>query len=250
MVHEERDVTAMTIESARQRTRAVEGWLTDREGEMLFQLARTYGARGAVVEVGSWKGRSTIWLACGQQAGSGGKVVAIDPHTGSTEHQTSGGVWTFDEFQRNIQAADVADVVDPLLMTSVEAAHTFDQPVGLIFIDGAHEYEAVRADFEAWFPKVVNGGVMAFNDSDSWPGVFRFVRERIAHSRDFHRLRLVDSTLIAEKVTRNSWGDRLRNRYVFLLVRLSYRSRRMHLPRGLVRLGKRALRMLQVGKRA
>ncbi len=244
-------MSTMTIEAARQRTRDVEGWLTDREGEALFRLARDYGRLGAVVEIGSWKGRSTIWLACGQRAGAGGKVVAIDPHTGSTEHQTAEGVWTFDEFQRNVSAAGVADLVEPLVMTSREAARTLNQPVGLIFIDGAHDYEAVRADFEAWFPKVVDGGVMAFNDADSWPGVFRLVRERVVRSRRFRRLRLVDSTLIAEKVARSTFADRARNRYVFLLVRLSYRSRRLRLPKGLIRIGKQVLRLLQApGKRS
>jgi predicted O-methyltransferase YrrM len=244
-------VSTMTIEAARQRTRGVEGWLTDREGEALFRLARDHGKLGAVVEIGSWKGRSTIWLACGQRAGTGGKVVAIDPHTGSTEHQTTERVWTFHEFQHNVSAAGVADLVEPLVMTSREAASMLNQPVGLIFIDGAHDYEAVRADFEAWFPKVVDGGVMAFNDADSWPDVFQLVRERVVRSQRFRRLRLVDSTLIAQKVGRNTFADRARNRYVFLLVRVSFRSRRLQLPKGLVRIGKQFLRLLQAsGKRS
>jgi predicted O-methyltransferase YrrM len=238
-------MATITVDTARQRVGTVEGWLTEREGAALFQLARDYGKRGVVVEIGSWKERSTIWLATGLQAGGEGKVVAIDPHTGSNEHQIAEGVWTFDEFQRNVGEAGVADLVEPMVTTSVEAAKGFDRPVAVIFIDGAHEYEAVRDDFEAWYPKVIDGGMMAFNDSDSWPGVSRLVRERVVRGRNIRRLRLVDSTLIAQKVARNSPWDRMRNRYIYFLLRMSSRSRRMHLPRPLVRVGKGVLGFLQ-----
>src|SRR5574337_1383187 len=86
----------------RELARGIEGWLGDREGEVLYDLARKCTGRGAIVEIGSWKGKSTIWLAKGSKAGNGVKVYAVDTHTGSSEHrQDAGGVWTFDAFKRN-----------------------------------------------------------------------------------------------------------------------------------------------------
>ena len=152
---------------------AVDGWLHREEGRLLFRLARECAGRGAIVEIGSWKGKSTICLARGSLAGSNTKVHAIDPHTGSPQHieMFSGPVWTFEEFKRNIEAAGVKDVVEPHVDFSEAVARTFDEPVELIFIDGLHEYEGVKADFDAWFPKVINGGRMAFHDTTCWPGV-------------------------------------------------------------------------------
>src|SRR5262245_36875384 len=139
---------------------AVEGWLNPAEGRVLFALARQCTGRGAIVEIGSWKGKSTIYLARGSLGGSRTKIHAVDPHTGSPQHwETMGEVHTFEEFQRNIRAAKVDDLVVPHVDFSVAIARRFELPVEFIFIDGLHEYEGVKADFEAWFPKVLEGGI-------------------------------------------------------------------------------------------
>src|ERR1041385_9078450 len=92
----------------------VEGWLNEAEGRLLYRLARACSGKGVIVEIGSWKGKSTIQLANGSHDGRRIKIHAVDPHTGSPEHQSgTPGVWTFDEFQRNIKAAGVRDVVVP-----------------------------------------------------------------------------------------------------------------------------------------
>ncbi len=122
--------------------------VTEREGKFLYTLAKKCKGSGVIVEIGSWKGRSTIYLAKGSKAGNSVRVYAIDPHTGSSEHKEKfGEVWTFDEFVKNIKSAGVDDIVTPIVKTSEEAAKEFDRPVELIFIDGAHEYEFVKKRF-------------------------------------------------------------------------------------------------------
>jgi len=69
-----------------QQTAAVEGWLARAEGKLLYRLAKRCTGRGVIVEIGSWKGKSTIWLASGSRAASRSKVHSIDPHTGSPQH--------------------------------------------------------------------------------------------------------------------------------------------------------------------
>lgn len=218
------DSSLRTVEA---QTRTVEGWLSRPEGRRLWRLARGCTGRGSIVEIGSWKGKSTIWLANGSRAGKKLKIHAVDPHTGSTEHQRDlGKVWTFEEFQRNIKAAGVEELVVPHVDYSESVARTFSEPVELIFIDGLHEYEGVKADFEAWFPKVIDGGVMAFHDTTGWWGPRRLVMEQLYCSPHFKDVRFSRSITYGTKVAQNSALDRLKNRAmlpVFLLYACVHR---------------------------
>ena len=165
------------IEETRRAAKDVPGWLTDAEGELLFNLAKSCSGKGVIVEIGSWKGKSTIWMARGSQAGRGVKIYAIDPHEGTPGHMRQGEPSTIDEFKKNISQAGVADLVVPLITTSKTAALGFANPVEMIFIDGDHEYESVKLDFELWFTKVIVDGLMAFHDTTSWEGPKRLVAD-------------------------------------------------------------------------
>jgi MMP 1-O-methyltransferase len=200
---------------------ALDGWLSPKEGRLLFHLARNCKGRGAIVEIGSWKGKSTIWLAHGSGASSQTKVHAIDPHTGSPEHaETFGQVWTFEEFKRNIANANVQRLVVPHVDFSTAVARAFDEPVELIFVDGLHEYEGVRDDFDAWFPKVLDGGTMAFHDSTSWPGVFKVVTDSVFKSRHFRKIRFAGSIVYGQKVAQNRLSERCGNRAMWWVFRV------------------------------
>ena len=204
------------ITQTRKTVEDVPGWLTRSEGKLLFNLAKSCTGRGVIVEIGSWKGKSTIWLAKGSEAGHNAKVYAIDPHTGTAEHLRQGKPSTFEEFQRNISRAGVAGLVSPIVATSEAAATSFDQPIEMIFIDGDHDYEAVKRDFELWYPKVVDGGVMAFHDTTVWQGPKRLVAERIYKSQDFCDGSFAGSIAFATKVRENTGSQRLRNRLALL----------------------------------
>jgi len=197
----------------------IDGWLTEKEGNLLHKLAKN--SRGAIVEIGSWKGKSTIELAKGSKAGNNAKIYAIDPHTGSQmQKQRFGKIWTFDEFKKNIKNAGVDDVIVPLVKTSKEAARNFDKPVQLIFIDGDHDYEMVKLDFDLWYPKVSEGGIMALHDTVGWSGPQKVAEESLYKSRNFRNVRFVDSITYAEKVSENSAIDRLGNRFSLFLKNL------------------------------
>lgn len=189
----------------------VDGWLTIKEAETLYYLAKNCTGKGSIVEIGSWKGKSTIWLGSGSKNGHNVKIYAIDPHKGSSEHKkTHGTVSTFEDFCRNMTKAKVESIVIPVVKTSEEAAKDFYEDIELIFIDGAHEYNYVKLDFELWFPKVVDGGIMAFHDTD-WIGPKKIVEEFVFKSRRFRNIKGVDSMVIAEKVLQNSALDVFRN---------------------------------------
>lgn len=231
---------ASAIENLQNLTVGIDGWLTDDEGTLLFQLASECTGRGVIVEVGSWKGKSTIWLGRGSMAGRNVRVCAIDPHTGSEEHrETFGRVNTFEEFRRNIDAAGLTQLVTPIVRASQDAATTFNEPIELLFIDGAHDYTSTKADFEAWFPRVVNGGIVAFHDTTGWDGPRRVVMEDVCMSRKFGGVRLVGSIAYAAKVTENSTRDRLRNLLMSCVIGPSVFLRRV-LPRPVKLVARRA----------
>jgi len=234
------------LDETKKLTEKIDGFLSIKEGELLYNLAKNVKGKGVIVEIGSYKGKSTVWLARGSKAGNKIKVYAIDPHTGNPEHKKRfGKIWTFEEFKKNIKYAKVDDIVIPIVKTSEEAAKNFDKPVELIFIDGNHEYKFVKLDFEMWFPKVVNGGIMAFHDTIGWPGPKKVVEEFVYKSKKFRNVKFIDSITFGEKVKKNSLKDRIRNRYVLLLKNLYELIQKMHLPKSIRVLGKKIIRLMQ-----
>lgn len=242
----------MNTENIKKIVENVEGWFSEREGELVYNFAKNCRGEGVIVEIGSWKGKSTIWLGKGSKDGNKIQIYAIDPHTGSSEHQQENKkIWTFEEFKENIKNAKVDDVIVPLIKTSEEAAKDFDKPIEFIFIDGAHEYEFVKLDFDLWFPKVVNGGIMAFHDTIFWDGPRKVVRDLVYKSKFFKNVGFVDSITFAQKVKQNSLKDRIKNRYVLLLKNLyEFASNlyeftgKLHLPKPLKVIVKKIIKIL------
>lgn len=189
----------------------VDGWLSAREGAALFACASRCRGTGVIVEIGSWQGRSTIVLAAASRAAARAAVHAIDPHGGIPGH---GPAATLSRFRANLARAGVADLVRIHVQTSAAAARDFAAPIELVYIDGAHDYASVLADFSLWFPKVVDGGVMAFHDTVGYPGPRRVVRDHLYRSRRFRRVRFAGSLTYAEKTARATtierWGNELR----------------------------------------
>jgi predicted O-methyltransferase YrrM len=197
----------------------IPGWLTDEEGEALYELAKECTGRGVIVEIGSWKGKSTTCLGLGSRAGKRVQIFAVDPHAD----------YRFGEFKENLERAGIADLVTPVPSTSQAKAPDFHEPIELLFIDGSHEYEDVKADFEQWVPKVVDGGTIAVHDTTLWDGPKRVVEDNVYRSTQFKDVRFVfGSTTVATKVSSNTAADRLRARYSLALKRgfeLGYRAR-------------------------
>jgi MMP 1-O-methyltransferase len=216
----------------------VEGWLTDEEAEVLFELAKRCTGRGVITEIGSWKGRSTIALALGSQAGRGVPVYAVDRPRGAI----------FETFQRNVEKAGVGNVVRPINSSSEEAVHEIDEPIEVLFIDASHKYPEVKRDFDLWVPKVLDGGVVAMHDTTWFAGPKKVAEDEIYRSRHFRKVRFIfSSTTIGEKVAANTAKDRVRSRYALAAKRLfeAAATVKERIPKPLERLGRKALRLLQ-----
>lgn len=190
----------------------IDGWLTESEGHFLYDAARKVIPTKVIVEIGSWKGRSTICLGRGSQDGSKVEVYAIDPHTGSSEHKIfNNNIDTLDDLNANIKKTGLVEIVNIIRSTSENEARQFEKLIGLIFIDGAHEYRSVRTDFMGWFPKVANGGLIAFHDSWHFLGPNMVTLLQLIFSSRIRCPRLVDTITCFEKVEKNSPFDRFKN---------------------------------------
>jgi predicted O-methyltransferase YrrM len=185
--------------------------ILDMEGKLLYKLAEEC-KEGVVVEIGSWKGRSTIWLAKGART----KVYAIDPHQGTQTHEYEACENTSNEFMRNIARAGVSGVVVSIAATSEEVVKDWDKPVGLIFIDGDHSYEAVKFDFDNWVPHLVDGGVIALHDTIAYEGPRKVVIDNIFKSREFTNIGMWGQIVYARKGKGSLRRNRLMLVYKYL----------------------------------
>jgi predicted O-methyltransferase YrrM len=154
----------------------IKGFLADDEALALYQQAEQASAIGPVLEIGSYCGKSTIYLGLACRANQG-TVYALDHHRGSEEHQLgeffhdpelydpgSGQMDTFREFRRNIALSGLNDIVIPVVAGSEVAARHWQTPLAMVFIDGGHSLDAALTDYRCWTPHLKRGGILAIHD--------------------------------------------------------------------------------------
>ena len=195
----------MNIEHVRRLTNNIHGWLSDSEGELLYKLATSIPKGHAIVEIGSWKGKSTVWLAKGAQAGQRNEVYAVDLHCGSSDHAREGVEDTCAAFIANLSKAGVRTTVFPLITTSEKAAHHWRGGIGLLWVDGSHRYEDVKRDLLLWKQYLANGARVAIHDSDDQSGPALVVEEWLMGTSEFTVIGRVDTITVASyRVTGNT----------------------------------------------
>jgi predicted O-methyltransferase YrrM len=153
----------------------VEGWLTDAQALRLWDAAGCVPAHGRIVEIGSFRGRSTIVLARAAQAGV--ELVAIDPHGGSDRGpqeiapDRDRGEQDLAAFRANLRRAGVESRVRHVRAFSSDALGAVAGTIDLLYIDGAHRYGPAREDIEHWGARVRPGGTMLIHDAFNAIGV-------------------------------------------------------------------------------
>jgi MMP 1-O-methyltransferase len=155
---------------------AAPGFMPPAEGLALFDAAARYAARGPVLEIGSYCGKSTIYLTAAARA-AGQLVVTVDHHRGSEEHQpgweyhdpglvdpAAGRLDTLPRLRATLAAAGLEEHVVVIVGRSADVARLWRTPLGLVFIDGGHTEAAAVTDYEGWAPWVAPGGALAIHD--------------------------------------------------------------------------------------
>jgi predicted O-methyltransferase YrrM len=158
----------------------IDGFTSPVELSLLYHLS-LLTETGAVVEIGSYLGRSTVVLArAAADCGRGGReqVVAVDPHEGVLGIADEEPRDTKADFLRNLDRAGARSDVRLMHMTSANAAKAWrGDPVGMLFVDGLHTREAVLEDTRGWTPFLTPDASVVFDDFLSSPGVRAAVRE-------------------------------------------------------------------------
>ena len=155
---------------------AAPGFMPAAEGLALFDAAARYSRRGPVLEIGTYCGKSTIYLAAAVRA-AGQVVVTVDHHRGSEEHQpgweyhdpdlvdqATGRLDTLPSLRATLAAAGLEEHVVVVVGRSADVARLWGTPLGLVFIDGGHTEAAAVTDYEGWAPWVAPGGALAIHD--------------------------------------------------------------------------------------
>ncbi|RNL85591.1 class I SAM-dependent methyltransferase [Halostreptopolyspora alba] len=152
------------------------GFMPTNEGLALYETALAHAGLGPVLEVGTYCGKSTVFLGAAVQR-TGGTVVTVDHHRGSEEHQqgweyhdptmvdpATGRLDTLGTFRETMAAAGLEDEVVAVVGRSADVARLWHAPLGMLFIDGGHTEQAAREDYAGWSPHVRPGGALAIHD--------------------------------------------------------------------------------------
>lgn len=149
----------------------IPGMIAPRSGEILYTLCLFQQAAGDVVEIGSWQGRSTSYLALATRQSGNGQFHAIDHFKGNVGKESAYAVGSKDlsdlrdNFLGNMAKMGLSDAVHLHDMSNDRAAvELAGTPIRFLFIDGDHTPEGVRKDVELFFPLLVPGAIVAFDD--------------------------------------------------------------------------------------
>ncbi|RYB96814.1 class I SAM-dependent methyltransferase [Nocardioides glacieisoli] len=159
-----------------EHARAAKGFMPEDEGALLHRWARERLPHGPALEVGTYCGKSAIWLGAAARE-VGGTVFTVDHHRGSEENQAGwehhddslvdhelGVMDTLPTFRRTIRAAGLEEQVVAVVGRSETVGGWWRTPLSLLFIDGGHGVEPARADFRTWPRWVMPGGVLLVHD--------------------------------------------------------------------------------------
>jgi MMP 1-O-methyltransferase len=154
----------------------VKGFLDEAEAHRLYNLALEASKFGSCLEIGSYCGKSAIYLgtACRENSAV---LFSVDHHTGSEEQQPgqeyfdpdlldkeTGKIDTFRLFRKTIDDFDLGNTVVPVIGRSEIIGGAWQTPLSLLFIDGSHAYESVLNDYKIWAKHVMKGGYLIFHD--------------------------------------------------------------------------------------
>ena len=172
----------------------LDGWLSPIEGRILYDLAFHVDHDHYIIEIGSWKGKSTCFLSLGSLEGNNAKIISIDPHNWTDQ---VGIESTFPAWCKNTKNYLKIGILTNIRKKNEDSFQDISEKCGLIFIDGAHDSKAVDADITNYSSKLVKGGFLVFHDS-FFPSVFIVLEEKIWHNLDYRIVDVCEGLLIVQ----------------------------------------------------
>jgi len=201
------------IDDAWEATRAVPGYLLENEARFLGFLAACTPAKGRIVEIGSFKGRSTVMLAKVAAHYGLGQVVAIDPHNFNLSEREEVALEasvrpasTKGDFLKSLRAAGVTEQVEIHHALSKDVSSSWKELIRLLWIDGDHTYRGAKDDFDGFAPHVKPGGVIALHDAlNAFSGPIRVFVEEMLRPKKFGAAGFVHSIAWAQFRPEDGW---------------------------------------------
>lgn len=196
----------------------IEGYLTPREARFLCLLAVVATTSGDVLEIGSYKGKSTVVLAKSVRFAGGDGIVAVDPLSlpSSTDPNMRDKCALPEQFRKTLVEHDVDSIVEFHQMCSHELGRMWDRPLRLLWIDGDHTYPGAKADFQTFRRFLNPGAIVAFHDVlHGFDGPVRVFCDELLFSNQFGACGVCGSIgwsqyLGDEPATRPYWNWKLR----------------------------------------
>lgn len=146
---------------------SIEGWLTTDEARGLFEIAGNLDPKAKVLEIGSWKGKSTWCIACGLRQGT---INCIDPFNADgdiesleTYKNSRGNKSLINQFKENLSGVSKSVIIKPYVGLSKDFKGHF-KSIQFLFIDGDHSIEGCQFDFENFKDSIEIDGFLAFHD--------------------------------------------------------------------------------------
>jgi Methyltransferase domain len=205
-----RTVSSVLGATQMMRLHAVAGWLNVDEGMTLFYFAHDTALEGRIVEIGTFLGKATAWIASALKARQSDEtLVTMDPHESVKSwdeyydiqelqdqcrriEKATGrrpeDMTTYELFLDNMAALDLTSYVEPVRGWSTEVIKDWDQPIRMLFVDGSHTYEHVLRDLRLWEPWLCEGGILCMHDTGCWEGVARAAAEHVMTGGRFKKL--------------------------------------------------------------
>lgn len=177
------------VSQAWEQASAVPGFLAELEFRALALLAYCAPRDGVIVEIGSFKGKSTLALASVARRYRFGPVVSIDPHTAPsvTDPNLDGKASSFDDFLTTLRSANLEEQIEVHRAFSREVAAGWNRRIRMLWIDGDHTYKGTKEDFDLFSPHLAEGATVALHDTlgKNFDGPIRVFVEDILRSDDF-----------------------------------------------------------------
>ena len=195
----------------------VKGFLDPEEGEALYQYAKKYSIKGDCLEIGSYCGKSSVYLGIAVKE-NGKKLYSIDHHKGSEEQQpgeeyfdpdlindAGDGIDTLPFFLQTIEKSELEGFVIPIVSTSEEAYEDLALNFEMVFIDGGHSEEAAQKDYKLWTQRLNIGGLLAIHDvfpnpEDGGRPPYNIYLKALA-SGNFKEIEMIKTLCLLEKIS-------------------------------------------------
>lgn len=193
----------------------IEGWLSEAEAHLLYDTVLTLKGSGAIVEIGSWCSKSLTYMTAGALKGNfSNKIFSIDPFLTSKDEPNG----KYETFIENLKNNGIFDKVTHIKEKSQVAGQNFNEEIEFLFIDGFHKYDAVKKDFDLFYPQIVEGGYIAIHDITYFKGPYDLIIE-LSQNNTFKMVSFCDSIILAQKVSLLSDVDIENNKKIVEMIK-------------------------------